>query len=532
MPQVDNMIVSDDSSIFLENSFELPELDKWVDECIRSRTRFTLSEREVLQSLWDSGEDIRLREDSRFCEVTLSNQIQEGQWRLSSQTITNQYLYELLEDEEWDGYDLYQYLKQLDQKMSNGSFHVFCAIDHRFILSSNDQGVYNVSLRLDRKKITLTPEQKNCIDQLAPQLLALFPDDSRIPWSTSLLLERLKELVFPSGILGEVLPAALENWLLQREEWMRVGRDTWFPKKLVPSLARSHRYAVLPVSSHENSNALSLVKIEGGALLSETQEVVQVVDGTEKVQGQLTRRSSVKWRTVLRTLHLNEGYLPVPTRARGCYPQAKKLSSVVAIPGVWFADASQMTVWLDTENHRLYGFDLQDQCAFLVAGTVLETLWTTSGITFNAIGVDTAIAEEEARLVDLTELAHLRSATLESYRASLRAIMGPSNRGWNFLELYNEVCERQQHKPNKSTIRTILSSSPEFVFVKSQHKWVLNNNILSEIGAKALRKATLLAQDISMGSEAPSIRKMITDSRQRLAHLRSMYLSNTCGEPR
>lgn len=521
MPQVDSMINPNKYYLFLEHPSELPELDEWVEECIKSRRRFTFSEKDVLQSLWDRGEDIRLREDSRFCEVALSNQAQEVHWRLNRQIITNQYLYELLEDEEWDGLDLFQYLEQLDQNISGGAFHIFYASDHRFVLSHDDQGLYHISLRIDRKKITLTPEQKNHIDQLAPQILDLFPDDRTTPWSTSLLLEHVKQLSSISDSLGEVLPAALENWLLQREEWTRVGRDTWFPKKLVPTFAKSHRYAVLPVSSQGNRNTLPLPKIN-----SEPSEI-QEIGEADRFQEQPTIRSSVKWKMTLRTVHLNEGYIPVPTRARGCYPHAKKLSSIIAIPSVWFSDASQITVWLETEKHRLYGFDLQDQLAFLVAGTVLEVLWTTSGITFNTIGMDTAIAEEEARLVDLTELASLRSATLESYRGGLRAIMALSNRGWSFLELYNELCDRQQHKPNRSTIRTILSSSPEFVFERVQNKWVLNNDIVPEIGAKGLRKVALIAQDLSRGGETPSIRNMITDSRQRLAHLRSRYLSNT-----
>jgi hypothetical protein len=501
MPQIDN--------IFLETPSELPELDAWVEECISNQKRFTFSEKDVLQWLWDEGEDIRLREDSRFCEANVPNQTHPAQWKLHRQIITNQHLYELLEDEEWDGSNLYQYLEQLDQNISGDASHIFYVHDHRFILSHNDQGLYNVSLRIDKKRIILTPEQKDSIDQLAAQILALFSDNDQTPWSTHILLEHLKQLSSTPHSLEEVLPAALENWLLQREEWARVGRDRWFPKKLLPSLAKSHRYAVLPVSSQVNGSPLSLSSTSYDT--STIQEIIQAVDEAGRHQDQLTISSGVKWKMTLRTIHINEGYMPIPTKARVSYPRAKNLSSIVAVPGMWFSDASEMTIWLDTAKHQLYGPDLQDQLAFLVAGTVLEILWTASGITFNTIGVDTAIAEEEVRLVDLTELAHLRSATLESYRSSLRAIMAPSNVGWNFPELYNALCDRQQHKPNRSTIRSILSSSPEFIFVKAQNKWMLSDDITAEIGARALRKATLIAQDISISdNELPSITKMIT----------------------
>jgi len=533
--QIDGIVDTNNYDVFLEKPSELTEIDGWVEAYIKSRRRFTFSEKDVLQSLWDGGEDIRLREDSRFCEVTLPNQTQEVQWRLNTQIITNQHLYELLEDEEWDGNDLYQYLGQIDQNVSEGAFHIFCAHDHRFVLSYNDQGLYHVSLRIDRKKITLTPEQKNSIDQLAPQILDLFLDNDRTPWSTHILLEHLKQLSYTPDILGAVLPAALENWLLQREEWVRVGRDMWFPKKLVPSLAKSHRYAVLPVSSQAKGSTLSLPAISYES--STIQEVIPVVDETSRHQNQVTISSTVKWKMTLRTAHINEGYIPIPTKARVSYPHANKLSSIVAVPGVWFTDASEMTIWLDTEKHQLYGPDVQDQLAFLVAGTVLEILWTTSGITLNTIGVDINIAEEEVRLVDLTELAHLRSAASESYRGSLRAIMVPSNRGWSFPELYNELCYRQQHKPNRSTIRAILSSSSEFIFVRAENKWILNSDVTPETGARALRKAILIAQDSYVGDDTipqktVSLVEMIAKSRQRLAHLRSAYISHTGNEPR
>jgi hypothetical protein len=250
-----------------------------------------------------------------------------------------------------------------------------------------------------------------------------------------------------------------------------------------------------------------------------------VADEADRHQDQLSMNSSVKWKVTLRTVHINEGYLPIPTKARVSYPRAKKLSSIVAISSIWFADASEMIVWLDTEKHQLYGPDLQDQLAFVGAGTVLEILWTTAGITFNTIDIDLNVAEEEERLVDLTELTHLRSATLESYRVSLRAIMASPQTEWSFSELYKELCSRQQHKPNRSTIRSILSSSPEFVFMRAEKKWRLHADITPEAGARALRKARLIAQDAAIADgEAASIVESIAKSRQRLAHLRSIYM--------
>jgi len=101
---------------------------------------------------------------------------------------------------------------------------------------------------------------------------------------------------------------------------------------------------------------------------------------------------------------------------------------------------------------------------------VLEMTLTTTSIVFRTCDVDQQVAEEEVRLVDLSDLAQLRSTALESYRASLRAILTKYNSPLRFQELYGELCNRQQHQPNRATIRSVLSSSPEFVFLKAAGK--------------------------------------------------------------
>lgn len=70
MSQIDSIVDFNNRELFLEKPSKLPELDGWVEDRIKSQRRFTFSERDVLQSFWNEGEDIRLREDSRFCEIT------------------------------------------------------------------------------------------------------------------------------------------------------------------------------------------------------------------------------------------------------------------------------------------------------------------------------------------------------------------------------------------------------------------------------------------------------------------------------
>ncbi len=154
-----------DSSLFLEEPAQLLELDSWVEACMYSRRRFTFTEEEVLKPLWDEGEDIRLREDSRFQAVVLPHQTGKTQWCLSVQTVANSALYELLTDERWDGQDLHTCLEQLDREAQRAIWHVFSLHDQRFLLSEDKRGVYSLSLSTHQSKQELTLEQKSAIER-------------------------------------------------------------------------------------------------------------------------------------------------------------------------------------------------------------------------------------------------------------------------------------------------------------------------------------------------------------------------------
>src|SRR5207244_9668050 len=143
--------------------------------------------------------------------------------------------------------------------------------------------------------------------------------------------------------------------------------------------------------------------------------------------------------------------------------------------------------------------------------------------------------EEEIRLIDLTSLAQQRSQALESYRTSVRMILSESDTPLHFRDLYEQLCVRQQHKPNSSTIRTILSSSPEFVFDEAEKKWRLNTTTNTEVGAKLLRGSMLFAKQIKeSGNEAQeeslSLIEMIDRNRKQLSALRMLYLPGRTAE--
>ncbi len=517
-----------DTHIFLAEPAPIEELDSWILTYQNSQQRFTFTEAEVLQTHWDQGEDILLREDSRFKEAALPDMAFPGQWQLSHHKIANQFVYESLFHGEWDGEDLFNYLQQLDQQNTGTIFHVFCRADKRFSLSSNEKGRYHISLSQPIARVSLNAEQKQALECLADQLFAAFPQQRRSPWTTFEILEQMLRLSSDSFSLKTLRPAELAHWLSQRDEWAKVGHDLWFPKPLLPPPVQNRRYAVLAVNTEKGNQMPSFLEPVEISEQVMSEAIEQEISHNKQLQSSQQTISSSRWKVILRTLHLNEGYIPVPPQARVLYPRDQKLQNVFMFSGIWFADASEITVWLDTTHHHLYGPDLTDQLAFLEAGTILEISWSNAGFTFNLAGQDPATFEEEARLIDLTELAQMRSTLLESYRSSLRILLASSPQGETFPDLYLALCQRQQHRPNRSTVRVILSSSPEFSFNKQEKKWKLLSNVSEEAGASTLRKVAVAAQQINnknnhQSGDALSLTAMIARNRQQLTDLRQFY---------
>jgi hypothetical protein len=514
------------SNVFLTEPSRIPELDEWIGDYTQRGERFTFYETQVLVSLWQEGEDVRLREDIRFRQVPFSSLGMEAQWYLAMHTLSNQHLYELLLDELWDGRDLYRCLEDCDKGKEN-VYHVFCPIDTRFHLFKDESSIHCISLREETAHVALTGEQRTILDQLAPQLINVIMNEGNAVCTTTHLLETLRQIYSASDALQDVRPNVLENWLLHQGEWIRVGRDSWLPKSKIPDIPVKHRYAVSPVFSPSEGSKGHMPQLVNEYAL--TLEALQVIQETTESDEVLDDQKQIRWQIALRTCHINEAAIPVPKQARAFYPHALKLADLVAIPGIWFTDGSDIIVWLDRKKHQLFGPDLEEQFACIEAGTILDVQWSVSGLVFYTPGIDTQVAEEEIRLIDLTSLSQQRSQALESYRISVRMIMSESDTPLHFRDLYEQLCVRQQHKPNSSTIRAILSSSPEFIFDKAEEKWKLNTTINPEVGAKLLRSSTVLAKQIKdsgneVQQESFSLIEMIDRNRKQLSALRARYL--------
>lgn len=525
MSKAENTTKQTSQPLFLLEPEIIAELDSWIAHYQQRQSRFTFSEADALADIWQQGEDIRLREDKRFRQVPLVASGDEAHWYLAIHTLANEYLYEILFEEAWDGQNLYQQLEQYDKEEKN-IWHVFCPCDRRFNLSGDAAGIYHLTLCEPLDSIFLTTEQKEVADTLASQLLEHILQQAVLPFTTVFLLQSLQQLASTNPILQSIQPQALENWLLRQGNWTRVGSDTWMPTSKIPIIPEKHRYTVVPLASPLESTDTTLPPILHDQAL--TRETAQVLDHAAYPASTETEQQYIHWRVTLRTCHINEGYIPVPPRARAFYPHVPGLTNIIATQGLLFDDNSQIILWLDRKQHRLFGSNLEEYFVSIEAGTILDIRWNTSGIVIASAGVDSQVAEEEMRLIDLSSLAQQRRETLENYRASLRIILNESATPLRFHDLYLLLSQRQHHKPNSATIRSILSSSPEFVFDKTKQQWMLNTSTTLQATSRHLLGSLIVAKHLDHSlveneQTQLSLTQMITESRQRLARLRSHY---------
>ncbi|HEY7066572.1 MAG TPA: hypothetical protein VII06_34180 [Chloroflexota bacterium] len=173
--------------------------------------------------------------------------------------------------------------------------------------------------------------------------------------------------------------------------------------------------------------------------------------------------SAASWVVPLRTVHLVEGFLPVPKSARMIYPvRGPGEGDSTALRGIWFSTGDKVWLWLNRYNDRLYDPALADRLAWSEAGDLLHVEWTGDGILLRIAGHDAAVQEEETRLVDIEALTALRGGLGESYRRSLQMILQGTPDGLSFPNAGAALRERQGHAVHTGSIRAVLHAG-EFV---------------------------------------------------------------------
>jgi hypothetical protein len=454
-------------------SEEDKELLRLLDEAVMRLThrRITFTDEEALRPIWDEGYDIALQGDplARFALAAEADGHHRRQWRLHTQTLANNRLLDALTTSVWDGRDLEAELTRLD--VEDQVHYIFCPADHRMTILPD--GTFEPSS--SERNVALSSPVQAELDALGSALLRQWHDEGAYPLTVHQITVELSKL-------GWSKASERDGWLLVRT-WLsgwssvsRVGLDSWIPVDAVPAAPTRSHLQVLPISSPSDSIASEGVGTED----RETKVIFDNASTAERphasptdtnlvIPGNSVITRPVHWTQPLRTLHVLEGFIPVPPPARSMYPpRVIDEGEKQALRGLWFDTDQQMWLWLDRMQDRLYGPDLANQLEWLEAGDLLRIDWVLESIIMRRSGHDDEIQSEEMRLVDPEALKALRGGLGESYRQSLQAILTAAPDGLTFPQLVAVLSERQGHDVHRGTVRTLLYAGG---FIHHDGRW-------------------------------------------------------------
>jgi hypothetical protein len=443
--------------------------------------RRTFTEEEALASVWEVGYEVSPAIDPRFVLACESDGNNPRQWRLADQALANDRLLGELRAGQWDGRDLDTELTRLDTV--DHVHYVFCPLAPRFTRRAD--GALEPT---DHERTIVLPASVAAVfNTLSPALLECWRTSGASPWTLRQVTETL-------GDLGWSEAGERESWLLVRA-WLlgwpqvvRVGADYWVPAEQVPKGPLHTRLHVLPVytaTAHPEPATCLLPEI-----------LPAPEDGKPAILSRLTAPMSVvleprgvSWTVPLRTVHVVEGFLPVPPPARSAYPppQAGEGDTVV-LSGRWFDTGERLWLWLDRAHDRLFGTELANQLAWCEAGDLLHIEWAPEVVILRLAGHDMEIQHEETRLVDVQALAELRGGLGESYRRSLQAILGGLPDGLTFKDIVAALRERQGHTVHSGTVQALLYAGG---FIQHHGRWCAAP--ADEAAARTLRAAIVAA---------------------------------------
>lgn len=457
------------------------EIERLLDAAVGrlGDRRRTFTEEEALRPLWDAGYELTPQDDPRFALAWEAHGSILRHWRLAHHVLANDRLLDLLTTGTWDGRDLDGQLARLSA--DDGRHYVFYPHDPRFI--TTDDGVLDLA---DREiNVQLDPQIASALDQLADALLREWGETGGEPRTVRQVTEALARLGWPDA-WGREAWLSVRAWLLQRQDIVRVGRDYWVPADLVPRGPARTRLAVLPVHDAPDDAGAT------GAHPALEEPRVEIEERPRSTparrrgrQQQLARR--VQWASPLLTIHINEGFVPVPAAAQALYPaRAPTEGAQTVLRGLWHETNDRLWVWLDRDNHRLYGPALADNLAWCTTGDILRIIWDADTVVFRIEGHDTEVQREQRRLVDLEALAGLRGGLGESYRRSIQFILAEAPEGLPFAEIVNALRERQQHDVARNTVRAVLYAGG---FLQRDSRWFAEPK--GEEGRTRLRRALI-----------------------------------------
>ncbi|MBI3977799.1 MAG: hypothetical protein HY331_06400 [Chloroflexi bacterium] len=442
----------------------------------------TFTEREALSALWEAGYEVSAREDPRFVVARKADARHAPQWRLDTQTLANDRLFERLSLGVWDGRNLDAELERLDAE--NGQSHVFCPVDDRFTTSPDGSW----QLAAPEIRIVLPGAIHRALDSLAPLLLDKWHAAGDEPWTAGQIAQALGELGWGQASERGAWQF-VRTWLQDVVEVRRVGQDYWMPARGIPSCPAARTLRIRPVLTQDGDEGPAAPDVETrmDATPAKTPIVGPEDDVLAGISVERVLPEQATWTMPLRTTHVVNGFLPVPAAARGVYPaKTPGEGDQTVLRGIWFETGDRFWLWLDRAVHRLYGPQLADFLAWCETATRLQTQWMPGILTFRVVGHDAAVQHEETRLVDVEELAKLRGGLGESYRQSIQTILEGTPEGLPFAELVRAVRTRQMHEVHRGTIRALLHTGG---FIQRNGQWLPTPD--SHMGARRLRRSLL-----------------------------------------
>lgn len=479
--------------------------------------RFTFTDAEALASIWEHTYDVSPQEDplARFALAAEADAKHRRQWRLHSQTLANNRLLDALISHTWDGRNLEAELARLDAE--DHVYYIFCPTDSRFTTLPDG----TIEPAASERAHILPPSLKADLDTRGPALLKRWHDEGTQPLTVRHITGLLDSL-------GWSQASERDGWLYVRtwlSGWLqvaRVGQDYWLPTAAIPEEPTRRRLHVLPIASsaagtsEEDASETERTEDDSASTSSDHPTTASVRSSTPinsqqlVSQGSTLLAQSVHWMQPLRTLHLLEGFLPIPATARSAYPpRTNGEGEKQVLRGLWFDSGEQMWLWLDRRQDRFYGPDLARHVEWLEAGDLLHVEWRPDVIVLRLSGHNDEIQHEEQRLLDPEELKALRCGIGENYRQSLQSILSASPEGLTFAELLTALRERQGHTVHQGTVRTLLYAGG---FIHRNSRWFAAPH--SESAARKLR--TALVESFISNEETEPMQELLPEiERQR-----------------
>jgi len=495
------------------------EVAQLLDEAVArlATCRQTFTDEEALLPIWERDYDISPQSDpqGRFVLAYEADGKHPRQWRLSTQALANNRLLDALRSGAWNGRDLDVELSLLDAE--DHTHYVFCPYDSRF--TKHPDGTLEAAA--SEYNVALPPETKAVLDAIGPKLLEQWHSVGAEPLTAHQVTERLSHLGWPEANARNGWQL-VRTWLLGWPEVARVGQDYWIPSDSVPKGPEHTRLQVLPVVGIPSPDEKDAeINLSGGPGSTRREPTPTIDNSLIPPRGRETMANQVSWTYPLRTVHLLEGFLPVPATARSAYPpRGIGEGDREVLRGLWYDNDESLWLWLDRTQDRLYGPDLARKLEWLEAGDLLRIQWTPEVVVLRLAGHDDEVQREEMRLVDLQALKVLRRGLGETYRQSLQAILAEKAEGLIFAQVVHALRKRQEHDVPRNTVRALLYTGG---FVRRDGRWFAAPR--SELGARKLRAAlteTLVpVQEIEQTQtvNADRLKRRVEAIRGRLAEL-------------